>query len=206
MAIKRQTAKSSKVQPEKAVPEVRSSEAAEIKSVVRSKRAPVKPRVIRSQTPPPDTYQSSTFLSREEKRQIILAHANMRQPHDPVQMMSMWAGVLTCLVVVAVGWWWTVRPEIGRQIENTVKPAMAQVSSGVQDMRASIGEISPGGLTQPLKEVDAKVKQLRDQTKAQKDALDVMAGIIDKSATGTAQEQDRDIFSPLTGTGMDGGQ
>ncbi|MBI5654894.1 hypothetical protein HZC53_04565 [Candidatus Uhrbacteria bacterium] len=205
MAIKRQNQSPRRGTAKTEVPsEIGVSVQPATKATTRVRRAPSKPREVRSQTPPPDTYQSSTFLSREEKRQIILAHANMRRPHDPVQMMSMWAGVLACLVVVAVGWWWTVRPEIGRQIESSVKPAMAQVSSGVQDMRASIGEISPGGLTQPLKEVDAKVKQLRDQTKAQKDALDAMSELMDRNATGTTQDQGRDIFTPQANSAAGG--
>jgi hypothetical protein len=46
----------------------------------------------------------------DEKRELILAHAAMRRTHDPVQLMSLWAGVVATFVVVVAAWWWASKP------------------------------------------------------------------------------------------------
>ena len=51
---------------------------------------------FREPTPP--------LLSPDEKRQLILAHAETRQPFDHTQRVSMWVG-LTMSIVFVVGLW-----------------------------------------------------------------------------------------------------
>jgi len=132
-------------------------------------------------------------LSREEKRQIILAHANMRKPHDPVQMMSMWAGVLACLLVVAVGWWWTVKPEISKQFSGAVKPAFAQGTEDLKSAGQMLKNLSQNNL---FNSNDPKMKELTQKANEQKAALLHLAPADEGAASGTEAEQGRNIFIP----------
>ncbi|MBU2566451.1 hypothetical protein KKG46_02730 [Patescibacteria group bacterium] len=56
--------------------------------------------------------QKSYLLSPEEKRQLIMAHAEMRQPVDSMQRFSLWAGVFICVMAIGVGWLYTMRQTI----------------------------------------------------------------------------------------------
>jgi hypothetical protein len=59
------------------------------------------------------------ILSADEKRELILAHAAVRKPQDPVQRVSLWAGVAVALIAILGGWWITVGAEVKRSIEGT---------------------------------------------------------------------------------------
>lgn len=48
------------------------------------------------------------MLSEAEKHELIRLHAAQRAPQDPLQRMSLWAGVSLCVAVLLVGWWFTV--------------------------------------------------------------------------------------------------
>ena len=193
MAIKRQSPKPRRSAAKTEAP-VEVPVQASVKPAVRARRAPAKPRVVRSATPAPETYQSGTFMSREEKRQIILAHARKNVSHDPVQIMSMWAGVVACLVVVAVGWWLTVKPELSRQIDVTVKPAMAQSTDELRSAGQFFKDLQQSNFMRPM-DTASKILDQNAKVKAQSDALKAMTAMVDANASGTA-EQGRDIFAP----------
>lgn len=49
------------------------------------------------------------MLSVEEKHELIRAHVASRMPQqDPLQRVSLWAGVTLTVAVLAGGWWFTV--------------------------------------------------------------------------------------------------
>ena len=68
-----------------------------------------KPRVSNGQNA---GSQKSYLLSPEEKRQLIMAHAQTRQPVDSMQRFSLWAGVVICVMAIGVGWLYTMRQTI----------------------------------------------------------------------------------------------
>jgi hypothetical protein len=70
-------------------------------------------------------------LSGEEKHQLILAHAAAREPGDPVQVLSMWAGVLAVACVIAVGWWWAMKPMLTTQVQGDLKPAVTEMTQNL---------------------------------------------------------------------------
>jgi hypothetical protein len=59
------------------------------------------------------------IMSSEEKRQLILAHAAVRQPVDTVQRFSLWTGVLVCVLAISIGWLYTIRQSIASAITPT---------------------------------------------------------------------------------------
>lgn len=61
-----------------------------------------------------------------EKRRLIEAHAAIRQPIDHVQRVSLWAGVIICVVAIGAGWLYSVRNGMA-EIFPTVKKAAQSV-------------------------------------------------------------------------------
>jgi hypothetical protein len=59
------------------------------------------------------------ILSPEEKRELILAHAQERRPRDPVQRITLWTGVAVAVLAVVCGWFLTVGREVKRDIQGT---------------------------------------------------------------------------------------
>ncbi len=60
----------------------------------------------------------SRFLSADEKRQLILAHAQARRPIDVKQRASVWAGVIICTLLVIGVWAYTVGGTIRRSLAS----------------------------------------------------------------------------------------
>jgi len=73
-----------------------------------SKRA--RSRSERTLRDPADGVFSDTprIITPEEKRSLILAHANARGPKDPMQRVTLWAGVGIALAAIIGGWFMTV--------------------------------------------------------------------------------------------------
>ena len=158
-------------------------------------------RSVRATAPAVEKFVSASVLSREEKRQIILAHARLQQPHDPAQVMTMWAGVIVCLAVVAAGWWWSVEPEIGRQFNNGVKPALAQTAASIKSFSEEVKQMSPDSVLGPLNQADAKLKELKAQVTAQKHAMAEISTLLNSAtSSGAATTPGRDIFVPADKT------
>ncbi len=79
----------------------------------RTRRSTAKRVATAASTPPPERPR---FMSSEEKRQLILAHAAERQPVDAVQRFSLWTGVAVCILAITVGWVYTMRQSIAGAI------------------------------------------------------------------------------------------
>jgi len=154
-------------------------------------------------SPEPESYASGTLLSREEKRQIILAHAAARRPTDAVQVTSMWLGVAACAVVVAVGWWWAVKPEIAGRLTQGLTPALAESRQVADEVTGSITGLTTGDTFKPLADsAENKMNLVKQQavieSKAREELVKTLTGKPEGAASGT-----RDLFSPglvVTGT------
>lgn len=152
-------------------------------------------------TPEPESYASGTLLSREEKRQIILAHASARRPTDPVQVTSMWVGVAACIVVVAIGWWWAVKPEIVGKLSQGLPPALAESRQVASEVVDSLSGLTKQDALKPLsegagKQLEVIKQQAAIESAAKKEIANTLAGQPAASAT-------RDLFNPglvVTGT------
>lgn len=176
-----------------------------IKKVTAPKRtAPRKSRAVaaspkkRQAEPEPIAYISGTPLSREEKRQIILAHAAMRQPTDSVQVTSMWVGVAACAVIVAVGWWWAVKPEISRSFEQGLKPALTESTQTVSALGDSLKSVGENQLMQKtVTGAGQQLQQIKDHAALQAETQQAMRRVLGgEDAEPSATE--RDLFNPST--------
>ena len=77
--------------------------------------------------------ERARIMNAEEKRELILAHASSREP-DTVQRFSLWAGVGVCVLVIAVGWVYSMRQSIAgafssSPVEQTVNEFAAEDKS-----------------------------------------------------------------------------
>ncbi len=60
------------------------------------------------------------FLNEEEKHQLIRAHMAARVPQqDPLQRVSLWAGVSLTVLVLAGGWWFTVGQRVQQSMSGS---------------------------------------------------------------------------------------
>ncbi len=94
-------------------------------------------RAAKRTAPPaeePEVFISGRGLSADEKRRIILAHAAMRETRDPVQIVSMWAGVTATALMVLFGWWWAVKPQIAKNYNNELRPAVSDLGASIKNV------------------------------------------------------------------------
>jgi hypothetical protein len=123
---------------------------------------PNKKRAPRRKRQEPEAQAASSVgghepvISQDEKRRLILAHAAMRPTRDPVQLMSMWAGVLVAVLAVVSGWWWSVG---------------SGIAGSWQDMRGIAQEVQRVGKEATESDVARELQQVADRLDAlQRDA------------------------------------
>lgn len=143
---------------------------------------------------------NAPLYTAEEKHRMIQAHAAMREPHDPVQLMSAWAGVAVTLLVVAVGWWWaagsglfTSTGSIGKDIGQTFSDVSAAAAEGKKmaennDIVKMLGEASDKLQTQ---QAEAAVRQ---------QALDHIANLVNGTGATNTVSGRADMFLPSPAT------
>jgi len=171
----------------------------------RSAAKPVQKRATKRAAKPeeqPEVFVSGKGLSSEEKRRIILAHAAMRETHDPVQIVSMWAGVTATALMVLFGWWWAVKPEIAKTYNNELRPAVTDLGSSIKNVTSQMKEAQEA-LSNTWKIKDAVADSGSSSTGTQ--VVDTLQQLMQDGATsGTAGTAERDIFNkPGGSTSMD---
>ena len=70
------------------------------------------------------------LISQEEKHQLIRAHVSAHAPQDPLQRVSLWAGVSLSVMMIAVGWWMTV----GWNVRHKVAEGSAAVRAATEKL------------------------------------------------------------------------
>ncbi len=177
MPIKRQTSPAKAPAKSRAVPLRRPS----VRRVAAAASVPVE-AAVHVATP--------RFLSAEEKRQLILAHAEMRRPHDPLQMLSVWAGVAVTVLVLVVGYWYATKPSF---VEAQSKPFDAELAPALQNIQAFTEKMKelPDVLSQ--KKPDASLQKLQGEAKARQAALDALAGTLNDDEQAAVRV---DLFKP----------
>lgn len=135
-------------------------------------------RVAKSGSVPlEETPVSSTprFLSSEEKRQLILAHAAMRRPHDPIQMLSVWAGVVATVAVLVVGYWYATKPSF---VEASNQPFDSELAPALENIKVFSDKVReiPAALQQAQE--PSRLDTLEKEAKARQSTLDALAGQI----------------------------
>jgi hypothetical protein len=171
--------------------------------------APVIEPVVESMSEASAPPVHEQIVNADYKRELIRAHAAMRQPHDPIQMLSVWAGVLATFVVIAGAWWWSMSPGIAGSLkapwttgfETTIQQSQL-LTTKTKDYTANQAK----SLTNDLSTVSARLGALDKQQQTSQDSLQRMATLINSSVTsasaGVVTTSVRPLFrtAPATST------
>lgn len=157
------------------------------------------PRVRRAAAAAPEPLNLRGRLTTDqEKRELILAHSAMRRAKDPVQVMSVWAGVGASAIVVLIAWAWVFVP--------TVKSALRTPDEGTQSFfqdvdgarsHAASQDLDHTDLGKQIRETSAAVNDLTRQAILQEQTLRMMADTIESSSS-TSGRSDLFVPSPKT--------
>ncbi len=162
-----------------------------------SGKTPSRPRVRKSASAAPETVaMRGRLTSDHEKRELILAHSAMRSAKDPVQLMSVWAGVAASAVVVVIAWAWVFVPSLLNTLRGPLDPGTRAFFENANAARehASAYDLDQTELGKQIQEATTDVNELTRQAELQAHALQVMASAIDGTATSTDSRSD--LFAP----------
>lgn len=136
------------------------------------------------------------LTSDHEKRELILAHSAMRRAKDPVQLMSVWAGVAASAVVVVIAWAWVFVPSLVNTLRGPLDPGTRALlhSANAAQEHASTYDLDQTELGKQIQQATADVDELTRKAELQAQALQVMASAIEGAASST--ESRSDLFAP----------
>ena len=164
------------------------------KAPARTRRVSESPPVSRSRREPV-LERASPAISPNEKRQLILAHAEMRRTRDPVQLASLWMGVFATFAVVVGCWAWAFTPSMLKAVKAPM-PEIHAVSETITATKQSVEQVLKD---RAVKDQAAKaVKQLetlKEEAAVRQQTLDQMAELL--SATSTASDASTSTRSQL---------
>jgi hypothetical protein len=138
------------------------------------------------------------LVHEEEKRELILAHAAMRQQRDPVQMMSLWAGVAVASLVVVGGWAWAFAPTAFRASAAPAYSGFGGVVKDISNFGTNAKDVVQNGsaFTKTMNDATAKLDSLSSQVDTQQQVLDHMAASLGATSTVGTGGTRSDLFRP----------
>ena len=129
------------------------------------------------------------LVNGEEKRELILAHAAMRVQKDPVQMLSMWAGVTVAFLFIIGGWAWAFAPSAYRAAASPAYSGFGQVVEDISNFGSSAKDA--------VSDTSSKLDSLSSQVDAEQQVLDRMAASLGATSTAAPDSTPRpDLFKP----------
>jgi hypothetical protein len=132
------------------------------------------------------------IMSAAEKHQLILAHAANRQPIDPVQKFSLWTGVAICILVIGVGWVYTMR--------QSILGALATDSSDQNVNYSDLRESMHGSINNIVEKIDSmqekELQELREQAILNQVLNDTAQSIASTTTDVLPTEARNDLFKP----------
>ena len=140
------------------------------------------------------------LMSAQEKRGLILAHAEMRRTRDPVQMMSVWAGVGVTAFLVLLGWWWAVTPTYVQASKQPLGGDTLQgVGSDLQKFQEQVKNIPNNFQGTPLSanvnQATAQLEAVTAEAKQRQEAANALANMINSTSSAGVRS---DLFRPAT--------
>ena len=121
----------------------------------------------------------------------------MREPQDPLQAMSAWAGVAIAVMVIGVGWWWAsgsvilnTAGNVGQEMASTFSDASKVFEQGKQ-------QAADTGFMQALQRTNDQLRVMQAQAAGREQALNDVASHLATSTTATPQT---DLFRPTAST------
>lgn len=151
-----------------------------------------RPRAETSVAPEPVHRDTPRILSADEKRQLILAHAAMRRSMDPIQRMSLWAGVVICMAFVIGGWMYTVGSGIKKSLAGPLDPHVQDVVDQTKEFGQDTGRDTAAELGEQLQQVTDRLKTISEQQAV----LDVMVQQLSTSTAPGATSTRTNLFIP----------
>ncbi len=149
------------------------------------------------------------FLSGDEKRSLILAHAAERVPVDHAQKVTLWAGIAICVLAIGTGWLYSVRlgmAEVFPADKDTEQAGSAVWESHLirQDLRQNaermLREIEKieetqmqGGFGEVLEKTFEMASEISSTTSSASDlkAANLFMKLDDQSVSTTIPEEDQ---------------
>ncbi len=125
-----------------------------------SKRLP--PR--RSKRTTSDHAEEPRVLSSEEKRELILAHAEARTPTSSWGFGYVVGIAASCLVVVS-GWWWTLGTNLRTDISSSPNPKTQELQATLEKWRSITASSTSNASNEA--EVKARVEALKNRFHAE---------------------------------------
>lgn len=148
-----------------------------------ARKAPARTRRVMGSAP---VGRASPAISPDEKRQLILAHAEMRRTRDPVQLASLWMGVFATFAVVVGCWAWAFTPSMLKAVKSST-PELTAMAQSVAETKANMEFIAADQAVQDqMAKATQQLQTLTDQALARQQTLDQMAEVL--SVTSTASE------------------
>lgn len=133
------------------------------------------------------------ILSSEEKRQLILAHAAERQPVDGVQRLSLWSGVVVCILAIAIGWVYTMRQSIASAIDTSKANSSEQIDYG------ELKESMHSNINRMVEQIDTlqedHILELKEQAEIIKSINEAAQSTSTEAATST-DNGGKELFQP----------
>lgn len=167
------------------------------KSATRKKRtAPTKRRALRPQIVVP----KGRILNEEEKRELILAYAELRKKRsrDPLQLTSLYAGVAVTSIIVIAGWVYAFSPKIMQAVQDPLGGSLTAQATELKNIAAE-AEVSTGqdDIGVMLKQATEGLNSIYKQAQGEKSMLDRLA----ESVSSTVVSGDQGGFNhPVTDT------
>lgn len=157
-----------------------------------ARKAPARTRRVTeaSSTPRPSRpsvmERPSSAVPPGGKRALILAHEAMRRTRDPVQLASLWMGVVATFAVVVGCWAWAFTPSMIKAVKAPM-PELDSIAQTVKETQKSMNAvISNQAVKDQALKATEQLQALSDQAQARQQALDRIAQTL--SATSTESD------------------
>lgn len=135
------------------------------------------------------TPSQEPIVNPDYKRELIRAHAAMRRPYDPVQMLSVWAGVLATFAVIVGTWWWASEPGLMHAWRTPWTVGFEPAVEGAKNFQESVSHSTDEqaqALSADLQRVSDRLNALDAQNKTSQHSLQKIADLIQADASSTS--------------------
>ncbi|MBI4139086.1 hypothetical protein HY479_02950 [Candidatus Uhrbacteria bacterium] len=156
----------------------------------------VRPRGgVAESAPTPRFTPTSRLISPDEKRQLILAHAEARQPLDRQARVSMWIGITVSIMFVVGVWAYGLGTEIRRSWASAPDPAIEALKQGGKDLGASLNDAGKkaGGIADDIEAISERLNALKEQD----ELLNRVAEGLQATSTAATSTRE-DLFQPTS--------
>jgi hypothetical protein len=147
----------------------------------------------RSSAAPSRVMPTSRLISADEKRQLILAHSQSRQPLDRQAQISMWIGLTVSIVFIVVGWMYTMGGTIRKSFAGAPDPAVQTAIEGGKMLGESFDEAR-----NKIGQIGGGIQDVADKLNAMDQREDTLNRIANEIQSTSTEVERKDLFQPAT--------